>query len=279
MTNRPTVLLLHSSASSPRQWQDLVDCLRGQFRVLALEFHGHGTRADWTATRPMRLADEAALALPLLEMAGGAHLVGHSYGAAVALKLANTHPRLVHSLVGYEPVLFRLLAGNAPCRREMQEVLELVRAIRDHIEHAQPEAAARQFVEFWSGTGTWQALPMQRQHAVAVRIRSVLRQFDLIFAEPLSRRELAQIDVPMMFLSGARSVASGRRLAQCVRDAMPLAEHHELPGMGHMGPITHPAQVNQRIRHFLRTQEGFAATGTFTRPTPAALDLLDRTLS
>ena len=64
---------------------------------------------------PLTLADEAAPAIPALEKAGGAHVVGHSYGGAVALKLATMRPRLVRSIVVYERCCFvwYLMASRA----------------------------------------------------------------------------------------------------------------------------------------------------------------------
>ena len=55
----------------------------------------------------------------------------------------------------------------------------------------------------------------------------------------------------MLFLTGARTVAVTRRLAELLRLALPHARHEVLPGMGHMGPITHAAEVNRRIVEFL----------------------------
>ena len=112
-----TVVLLHSSASSARQWQPAVAALQAHFSVHAIDFHGHGARPDWQGGAAMTLADEVALVEPLLEQAGGAHLIGHSYGGAVALKLATRLPALVRSVVAYEPVLFGLLHGDAGSRR------------------------------------------------------------------------------------------------------------------------------------------------------------------
>jgi pimeloyl-ACP methyl ester carboxylesterase len=269
-TNRPTVLLLHSSASSPRQWQDMVDALRHEFRVLAVEFHGHGLRPDWAPSRPMTLADDAALAVSLLEMSGGAHLVGHSYGAAVALKIAAQYPRLVRSVTGYEPVLFRLLVDDSNRRREAQEVLAFAQSIRERVDQGESHLAAKIFIEFWSGASAWQGMTPVRQQAVALRMPSVVRHFDALLAEPFPSAQMAHLGIPMLFLSGGRTVPTGRRISQCLRAALPLVEHEELQGLGHMGPITHPAQVNQRVRRFLRTQEGFATTATFARPQFAA---------
>jgi pimeloyl-ACP methyl ester carboxylesterase len=85
----------------------------------------------------MTLADEAALALPLLEC-GGVHLFGHSYGAAVALQSAALRPQRVRSLTVYEPVWFRLLID----RGLGDEVIALSASIRDRLGRNDPHEAA-----------------------------------------------------------------------------------------------------------------------------------------
>ena len=227
--DRQTVVLLHSSASSPRQWQELVELLRNECRVVAVEFHGHGMRPDWHCHRAMALADDAALAAPLLEAQGQVHLVGHSYGAAAALKVAGMHPQRVASVVAYEPVLFRLLFDDPRWQREAEDVLIVVHAMREALEQGRPELAGKCFVDFWSGAGAWKTLPTVRQQAVALRMPSVLRHFDALFAEPFARDRLAHLGMPMLFLSGARTVPVARRIAQSLRAALHLAEHDELP--------------------------------------------------
>lgn len=254
-THRPAVVLLHSSGSSPRQWQDLAEALGQHFRVLTAEFHGHGMRPGWGGDGPFTLAEDAGIALPLLEMARGAHLVGHSYGGAVALKIAATHPRLVRSVVAYEPVLFRTMFGHETSKHDLQGVVAAAQCMRDCVDRDEPLQAARRFIEFWSGAGAWQALPASRQEAMAVRMPSVIRHFDALFTEPDFTACLARSGIPMLLLGGARTAPAARRIGQLMRGALPLAEHQELPGMGHMGPITHAARVNERIARFLHAYE------------------------
>ena len=42
--SRPVVVLLHSSASSARQWDALAQALEPQFQVHAVDLFGHGRR-------------------------------------------------------------------------------------------------------------------------------------------------------------------------------------------------------------------------------------------
>ena len=200
---RPTVVLLHSSASSARQWERLVEALAPHFRVRAIELHGHGERMAWRGDAPLTLADEAALAVPLLEEAGGAHVVGHSYGAAVALKLTTMYPKLVRSLVTYEPVLFRWLFDDIDHQQLGQGVVTVADSMRDRLANGQEHSAAQLFIDFWSGAGSWDSVPSGKQTSIAARMRAVFQQFDTLFREPLQRAQLALLNMPMMFVSVA----------------------------------------------------------------------------
>ena len=250
-TQRPTVVLLHSSASSARQWDRLVETLAPHFRVRAIEFHGHGDRTAWRGGAPLTLADEAALVVPLLEEAGGAHVVGHSYGAAVALKLTTMYPKLVRSLVAYEPVLFRLLFEDIAYQQPVQDLVAVAASMRDRIAAGQEHSAAQRVVDFWSGGGAWESMPSGKQASIAARMRAVIQHFDALFGEPLQRAHLALLKMPMMFISGTRTAAVTRRIAELLRLTLPHAKHEVLPAMGHMGPITHATEVNRQVAKFL----------------------------
>src|SRR5262245_15621130 len=104
------VVCLHASASSSAQWRPLIERLGGRFRTLAADLYGSGRSPAWPGERPMWLADEVALLAPVFEAAGPRfHLVGHSYGGAVALRAALANSARIESLVLFEPVLFSLL--------------------------------------------------------------------------------------------------------------------------------------------------------------------------
>jgi pimeloyl-ACP methyl ester carboxylesterase len=248
-TARPTVILLHSSASSARQWDALIRALEPRFRVLAVDFHGHGAKPGWTSDRPLRLADEAALVEPLLA-AGGVHVVGHSYGAAVALKVATLHPHALRSVVAFEPVLFPLLIESG--RHEQAQIVATVADdIHRMINRGQRVAAAERFIGYWSGAATWTAMASERQQAIATRMPAVGRHFDALFREPALCRQASQLDVPMLFLSGTDTVPAMRQVMELVRKAQPRASHRVIDGAAHMGPITHAAEINALVADFL----------------------------
>ena len=167
---RESVVLLHSSAASARQWDELAERLRPRFEVHAIDLYGHGRQPPWSGDRPPTVHDEAALALPAIEAAGTVHLIGHSYGAAVALHLAAARPSQVRSLALYEALSFRLLAEDDPHGAAAHEVFGLAGLIRRLATEGHTEAAAERFVDYWSGGPVWARMPPERQRAIASRM-------------------------------------------------------------------------------------------------------------
>lgn len=245
------VVLLHSSASSGRQWQTLAATLGDRYRTHAVDLYGHGGTPAWPPPRPMRLDDEIALVEPRLHVPGGVHLVGHSYGAALALKIAARHPGLVKSVAVWEPVLFRLLFDYRPRDRAASEVLIVAASMRHWLALGHPDRAAQRFIDFWSGAGSWEALSASQQQLIAKRMPTVATHFHALFNDSLDRVALSRLPMPVLCLTGAKTRAATRRIGELLRHAMPFAVHGTLAGMGHMGPVTHSAAVAMRIAAFL----------------------------
>ena len=262
------VVLLHSSASSARQWQALVETLRADHDVHALDLFGHGQRAGWAGPAPMRLADEAAAIESLLDALGGAHVVGHSYGGAVATKIATRRPALVRSLALYEPVLFGLLRADAASRRELAAVVAVADAMRESIERGDAQDAARRFITLWSGAAAWEALTTDRRAAFATRMPVVLQHFDALFCDPMSAADIARLRMPMLLLEGAMTVRPAQRVADHVHGAVPRAHRVRLAGLPHMGPVTHPHAVNRHLADFLNGQTLRTRVGHLLQPQP-----------
>jgi pimeloyl-ACP methyl ester carboxylesterase len=85
---------------------------------VALDLYGYGESDSWPGNGPFTLTAEAALADAVLPTGNGLiHLVGHSYGGAVALRFATQYPERLRSLVLIEPVAFHLLRDEGPIPR------------------------------------------------------------------------------------------------------------------------------------------------------------------
>ena len=246
------VVCIHASASSSAQWRPLIDRLAGRFRLLAVDLYGAGRSPAWPDHRPLTLADEVALLEPVVAAAGRrVHLVGHSYGGAVALKLALEHPDWLASLVLFEPVLFSLLMAHDPDEPAAREIL----AVRAHTcaaaDRGDLDAAGARFVDYWMGAGAWASQPPARRGTIATAMRHIGGAWHAVFEEPTPLEALAALDMPTLCLVGSDSPTSSRRVSQLLAKTLPRAMELELDGVGHMGPVTHPDLVNALIERHL----------------------------
>jgi pimeloyl-ACP methyl ester carboxylesterase len=255
----PAVVCLHSSASSARQWSALQESLADGYRVLAPDLLGYGAGASWQYERPLSLDDEARQIKPLiLAEPGGVHLVGHSYGGAVALRLALRNPGRVKSVTLYEPVLFNLLHEDAASRAAAVEIASVRIAVRRAVYTGQAAHAARVFTDYWSGLAGWESLPEKRRLAIATRMRKVDAEFDAVFYNRTSLAAYRRVAVPVLVMVGGATRRPTRRIVDLLCSVFPAVTRQEIAGAGHLGPLTHPDDVNLQIRTFLDTHSARA---------------------
>ena len=94
-------------------------------------------------------------------------------------------------------------------------------------------------------------MPEARQAAIAASMGNVGQWSRVLFAEPMPLRAFRALQVPVLYLVGAESPASSRGVARLLISVLPQVGVVELAGLGHMGPVTHPDIVNDRITDFI----------------------------
>lgn len=246
----PGVVCLHSNASSSSQWRGLMELLAARFHVLAPDTYGAGKSPPWPQGRKVALRDEVALLDPVFARAGERFsLVGHSYGGGIALIAALAHRQRLRSMALYEPTLFALVERESP--NDVDGIRNAVAAAVAALGRGDAPAAARCFIDFWMDEGAFDRMPERVQAASAEAVRNIQGWKEALFGEPTPAEAFAALDVPVLLMVGSKSPLSSRAVARRLGRLLPRAELAELEGLGHMGPITHPDVVNQRIRAFL----------------------------
>jgi pimeloyl-ACP methyl ester carboxylesterase len=249
----PGVVCLHSNAASSSQWRALMDLLAPNFRVLAADSYGAGKSPAWPTGRPVSLRDEAALLEPVFARAGEPiALVGHSYGAAVALIAALARPHRVRALALYEPTLFALLDAESPPPNEADGIRAAVARSEAALAADNPDGAAECFIDFWMGPGAWAHTPEPRKGPIASSVVNVRGWADALFGEPTPLAAFAALRLPVLLMVGADSPPSSLGVARLLTATLPHVQVREFQGLGHMGPVTHPDVVNGAISSFLQ---------------------------
>lgn len=236
------VVALHSSAAGPRQWDRWAAALAGRMGFVTPALAGYAEARDWPSGQGVSLAAEARRIAPLLSLAHeGVHLVGHSYGGAVALEIARRWPERVRSLTLYEPVRFAVLRAHDATQWEAS--LQLGRQVGLASLSGAREAAGRRFVDHWSGEGSWDALTPNARARIAAFMPKVQAEFEALFADPVPLPAWAELRVPVRLLCGDRSPLPVQRIAERLAQVLPHAGLQRLPAQGHMAPLQSPQVV------------------------------------
>jgi len=248
------VLLLHSGGMSSRQWRKLIAKLSPRYRVIAPDFLGSGSNPPWPEGEPFTFTQDVDAVRALLVDAGGpAHVVGHSYGGLIALKVALAVPDHVRSLALYDPVAFGVLYGPA----DEEGLADLARAEKNPVfrdpARGGSEAWLTAFVDYWNGDGAWRAMPEASRQSFLRVGRKVFMEVATLTDDRTPAAAYARIDVPALFLIGEHSPAAARRLSKILADALPRGSLREIAGQGHMGPILAADAVNDLIAAHLLT--------------------------
>ena len=132
---RKTVLFLHGIGNSGAAWQDVIDKLPDDIRVISIDLLGFGQ-----SPRPKKVIYDArtqsrAVIATLLKagITGRLVIVGHSLGALVAVEVAKRYPVIVRSLILCSPPFYLGEDNHISLRRE-RRLRNLYRLIQKHPE-------------------------------------------------------------------------------------------------------------------------------------------------
>lgn len=259
----PTVIALHCSGACGYEWRRLTQVVGQRFKVVAPDLIGCGTAGPWGGSHAFTAADEAARIVDIVDAADGAvHLVGHSYGGGVALRVARERPARIASLALYEPVAFHVLRTAGP---DGHAAFEEIGALAGRIDRAVLcgafWTAAEMFVDYWNGAGAWAAMDAQAQAALARYIPKACLEFRAMTQEPTSVGAYRRFSFPTLLMVGEHTSEPVRLIGRQLAKAMKLSSLRTVFGAGHMGPFTHATEVNAMIAdHLLRAEPGMAAT-------------------
>jgi pimeloyl-ACP methyl ester carboxylesterase len=252
----PPVVLLHSSSSHGGQWKQLMEAAGDRYLLLAPDIHGYGRSDALPRDGEPCFRHDIKIVRALAEMAGGpVHLVGHSLGGALAARQALEAPDSVRSLTLIEPVLFNLLEEAGDARR--LEYLELPHAVVVLTDLGHDEAAARLFLDYWTGPGSLDRLDAETRAYIVATIGRVADDWrGISFHVPgqpgiASFRALA---VPTCLMCAADTTPAAHAIVGHLRAAIPDLDYREIPAGGHMSPVTRPDTVNALVLSFLDAQ-------------------------
>lgn len=221
------LVLLHGGFVDSRMFAPALPLLVSRFHVYRMDRRGHGHTPDVPGPLSYRTMGADLIAFLEQVVGGPAHLVGHSDGANVALRVALDRPDLVRKLV--------MISGNFHHDG-------LVPGVLDSFEDEEAMA--------FLARGHGEVSPDGEEHfgELAAKVVAMGR------TEPdLTRDDLAGVAARTLVVSGDDDMVTLEHTIDLYR-GIPDAELAVVPGTSHLLVMEKPEQVYGLVRDFLRDE-------------------------
>jgi len=245
---------IHCSLAHSGAWAPLMAELNGALTMTAFDLPGHGRSAAWEPALWGAADYIGAARATALELLRGAEapvdVIGHSFGALVALAAALEAPARVRTLTLIEPVLFAALKGSLAWEEYQAESAPFRAAMLA----GDKALAAEVFVGLWGSGQPWASVDPRQRGNFVQRIgllAEIAPANEGDSAGLLRPGRLEALAMPVLLIRGERSPASIPAVMQVLAGRIPGARVEVVAGAGHMLPLTHPAEVAARVAAYL----------------------------
>lgn len=256
----PAIVFVHGSLSDGGYWSDQIGPFSQHYRVIA-----YSRRYNYPNLNPVRprysaVADAQDLAsfIQTLRL-GKVVLIGHSYGAFVALFLAVEHPELLRSLVLAEPPAVSLLEHLPGVEAKMGKAMfddiqrRMVAPMQTAFRGGDREAGVADFIDYvFNDPAAWNKMP---ESSRAQTLRDA-HEWDVMMTTgtlfPVIPPEAIRgITVPVLLLSGAKSYPFLKLITAELGRLLPNCQTIVLPDAGHQMWYQDAEKCRRDVENFL----------------------------
>jgi pimeloyl-ACP methyl ester carboxylesterase len=237
----PTAILLHGTSAERSSWALAGGYLRDDLTLVAVDRRGRGRSGPGKPYAFAREVEDVAAVVAALGTTP--HLIGHSYGGAIALAAVSAGVP-ARSLVLYEPV-------TATVAQDLDHEA-LAATCAAAIAAGDPDTC---LTTFYDAVGELASL--ERMRAVPPVYETFRRDAPTIPRELRAVGALPPhlgegVDTPVLLLHGSASHPVFLRACEDLSRRLPTAEVAVLDGHGHLGPAFGPEAFARAVREFVR---------------------------
>lgn len=263
------VVLVHGSASDHRTWQKQMEAFAAKFRVVNYSRKYHWPNAPIVDGTEYSMSDQVNDLEQLIKSLDitRTHIVGHSYGAYLALMLAIKSPAVVRSLVLAEPPVIPLFTSFPP------KPLEILRLLFTRPRTALPiikfaatglgpatsaakmdnmEAAMTHFGKAVLGISAFNGLSQSRLEQVRINF-SKSELLSESYMTSLDEKDIGNIKARTLLVTGGKSPAFFHRLTDRLQELIPNTERVDIPNSSHIMHEDNAPAYNKSVLSFLQT--------------------------
>ena len=251
------VVLLHGLGGNLAIWfLHLVEKLRNDFRFTAYDLRGHG-KSDMPSTgyTTADMVEDLRGMLDFLGV-GKVHLVGHSWGADIAMHFTILYPEKVIKLIVLEPNIAALIdwrkskewEGWAYWAKRLEEFGIHVPRDKWH----DVDYMLRQTVNIPIIYGPCKGRPRRDKSLIKLLdTTTIVKDYEKVAGMTLEKVE--KINRPTLALYGEKS--HFLITYEHLRNHVPNCKTLLLKGGDHYGPLEHPEMIVEHLRTFLQSDK------------------------
>jgi non-heme chloroperoxidase len=238
-----TLLLLHGITDNWRSFEPVMPWLPPEWHVIALSQRGHGgSDAPADGYRPGRFAADAAALARALDLPPLV-VVGHSMGAANAMRLAADHPQSVRAVVA---------AGAFASFHDKPDLVAFVQRdiapLRDPVPRALAHAFQQDTLAAPVAPGLLETMV---DECLRVPARVWRASFDGLLREGIGA-SLRRIEAPTLLIAGGADAFVPAADTERLLHELPRAQAQLWPGAGHAMHWEQPARFADAVVRFVR---------------------------
>ena len=253
----PPIILIHSTASSLKQWKSLINLLKSDYTLLPVNLFGYGQSSKWEEIDGQQsLHDQVNLFKPLIErLDEPISFIGHSFGGSVAMRAALEYKNQIKTLVLLEPNPF-FFFDKVKHPAAYLESRNFGKLIRRYKKDQDWEGFSKIFLSFWIGDQAWSAMKKKQQKSFLSVIPNIYHEAEAIFSEQMKIEDIAVLQEKILLISMRDTNLVSKEIANLLERKLPKLKAVHLSKGGHMAPVNSPEIVNPVIfNHLLKRFE------------------------
>jgi esterase len=246
------LLLIHGSLTDYRTWRNQIPELAKSYRTIAVSLRHHYPE-KWNGSGDGFTIDQHASDIvgfiKKLDL-GKVHLVGHSRGGTVALKVAIINPELIRSVILADGNFFSLLPETPEHQLYQEAWIERGEKARITLAAGNAEKAAQEWINDFAGPGSWEKTPPPIKQIWIDKIWSVTDRYE---RGKISCAEIVKFNFPILLVTGEFSPKENAEMQNAMRQCKPdIPEPIIVPKGIHQMHIVNPLFFNETVLNFLK---------------------------
>ncbi|MDH3737911.1 MAG: alpha/beta hydrolase [Alphaproteobacteria bacterium] len=246
----PAILFVPGSYSTPAAWLGVQRELSSGYRFVSTSLCGYGATNETRNLGDLDIEHEVRVVAAVAEQVGApVHLVGHSFGATVALAAALANEFEVLSITTFEANPIALVRERG--QMDLYESVTQMNSAFEAAYNAGERDAAGRIIDFWGHDGAFAAMPeVVQDYCRSTTFANVL-DWRTAFGFEASMSDYAQLTMPVLLARGGLANPAMVEITAALEAALPNVRPEVIDGAGHFLISSHAKDCSQILSDFL----------------------------